>query len=241
MELLSGVNWGIAILVMAVGTAIQGSVGFGLALVAAPILAMLDPRLVPAPIMCSSTLLIGLMAFRERHAIAFADIGPVLVGRVFGTALGAALIAVLPPKPMALALGALVLIAVAMAASGLHVQATRWNLAGAGALSGFMGTSSSIGGPPLALVYQHRVGAQLRGTLAGHFMLGTVISLGALALVGRFGWDEFVAALQLVPGIVIGFVISLRTAKLLDKGYTRPAVLIVSAAAGAMLVAKQFL
>ena len=51
-----------------------------------------------------------------------------------------------------------------------------------GVLAGVMGTIAAVGGPPLALLYQHAPGAQVRGTLSGLFFLGTIVSLAALPL-----------------------------------------------------------
>ena len=47
-----------------------------------------------------------------------------------------------------------------------------------------MGTASSIGGAPVALVYQHAGGPRTRATLASIFVFGTVISIGTLAIAG---------------------------------------------------------
>ncbi|NIR59973.1 MAG: sulfite exporter TauE/SafE family protein, partial [Gammaproteobacteria bacterium] len=56
---------------------------------------------------------------------------------------------------LVIAVGALVLLAVAMSVAGLKISPTRPTLITAGALSGFMSTVSSVGGPPLAITYQH--------------------------------------------------------------------------------------
>jgi uncharacterized membrane protein YfcA len=116
-----------------------------------------------------------------------------------------------------------------------------WTLVSAGALSGFMGTASNMGGPPIALVYQHAPGARLRSTLSGFFVLGTIMSLLALVAVGRFGRYEFWSALTFLPGVLIGFVLSARTLSLLDQGYTRAAVLTLSAISGAIVILRALL
>jgi uncharacterized membrane protein YfcA len=222
-----------------VGSVLQGAVGFGLALVAAPILFLIDPRLIPGPLLLAALALVSLTAWRDRTAIAFDGFGWGLVGRLPGTALGAALLAVLSPERLAIPLGVLVLLAVAMCASGAHIAPTRRTLLGAGFLAGFMGTTSSIGGPPLALVYQHSPGPELRGTLSGYFVIGTAMSLVGIAAVGRFGAAELGWGLALIPGTVIGFGVSNRITPWVDRGYTRPAVLVVSAAAGIGIVIRQ--
>ena len=49
----------------------------------------------------------------------------------------------------------------------VDVRPTTSTLVGAGMVSGVMGTMTSVGGPPMALVYQREQAAKLRSTLAG--------------------------------------------------------------------------
>jgi hypothetical protein len=149
------------------------------------------------------------------------------------------LLASLPTEETSLIIGALVLLGVVLSVSGLSVHRTTGTLIGAGVLSGVMGTLSSVGGPPMALLYQDAKGPKIRATLAGFFILGTNISLAALILVGNFGWTEFVTAVTLVPGVVLGYLLSSRVKVWLDKGYMRPAILAVCAASAVAVIVKQ--
>jgi hypothetical protein len=222
--------------VVALGATIQGSVGFGLNLVTAPLLALIDPNLVPGPTLLAGLVLTVLLAGRDRAGIDVRGVGWALVGRVPGTLVGAGLVAAIPPSEISLVIGVAVLAGVAMTAAGLRLRPTVGVLVGAGLLSGLMGTAAAIGAPPVALVYQHATGVRLRGTLAGYFVPGATLSLLALAAVGRFGPAEMRTGLALVPGILVGLVLSRHTAPILDRGYTRPAVLTVSVAAALVLV-----
>ena len=91
----------------------------------------------------------------------------------------------------------------------------------------------------MAMVYQHAPGDRLRGTLGGHFVLGTLVALPALAAVGRFGLYELRWGLALCPAILLGFIVSSRLTPWLDRGFTRPAVLVVSAATGVGVLVQQ--
>lgn len=226
---------------MALGSLVQGVAGFGLALVTAPPLTLLDPVLVPGPIMASALLLTGLMAWRDRGEIHFAGIGWVYLGRLPGTALGAVAVATLPTRGLGLLIGAAVLLAVAMVASGRKLRPTPATLAAAGLVSGVMGTASAIGGPPLAMVYLESGPGRLRGTLAGNFLLGTATSLAALALVGRFGPPELAATGLLLPGVVAGYLLSNRALRTLDRERLRRAVLLLSTAGGLAVIARSLL
>ncbi len=222
--------------VVLVGALLQGTVGFGLNLVAAPVLVLLEPRLVPGPLLLCALVLTLAMTWRERRAADLSGLGWAMVGRLPGTAAGAGAVALLPARGLALALGGTVLAGVAMSAAGRRFPPSRPTLVTAGAVSGLMGTATSIGGPPMALVYQDSPGATLRATLSAFFVVGSVVSLAALAVVGRFGAWEATAGLLLMPPLLAGFAVSARTGAAVDRGRTRVAVLAVSALAGLTVV-----
>ena len=228
------------LLCSAVGFTLQGSVGFGMGLLGSPILLLVDTRLVPGPILAATMVFTALLTLRERRAIDLGGLRWAVAGRVAGTLPAAALLAALLPEQINLLFGGIVLIAVALSLSGRHVEPGPVSLLVAGALSGIMGTIAAIGGPPMALLYQHAPGARVRGTLSSFFVIGTAISLAALVLVGRFGRAELQLTLALLPGGLFGLIVSRRIASRLDQGYTRPAVLTIAAIAGLMVVVRYF-
>lgn len=228
---------GAATIVM-VGAILQGSVGFGLGMLAAPLLLLIDPGFVPAPLLTAALALTLLVAKRERRAIDFRGIGWILLGRLPGTLLGAVVLATAPQKTTSILVGVVVFVAVALIGSGWSLKRTPRVLVGAGTLSGFMGTTTSIGGPPIVALYHDEAGATLRGTMSTIFVAGLLITLTALAIVGRFGRQELYLAAVLLPGSIIGYAVSSRIAPILDRGYTRLAVLSVSAVAGLSVIVR---
>jgi uncharacterized protein len=225
---------------VAVAACVQGAVGFGLSLLAVPILLLVDPTLVPVPLIVASlTINLG-SSYRNRGGIDGA-VRWALLGSVPGAVLGAYAIAILPQRPLAITLGVLTLAAVAVSASGLEVAPTTGSLLAAGVISGFTGTASSIGGPPVALMYQRAHGSIVRGTLAIYFLVGSMLSLAALTLFGKLGAHELAESALLAPFILLGFACSRPAANLLDRGRTREAVLIVSAVSAVVLIANQLL
>lgn len=224
--------------VMFVGALVQGSVGFGLNLLAAPILVLIDPRLVPGPAIASAFVLTVLVALRDRAGLDRRGVAWALVGRVPGTILGGAVVASLSARWFSVALATAVLTGVAFSLAGWHPRQTPSWLMGAGALSGLMGTVSSVGGPPMAFVYQRAPGPTIRASLSAFFVVGSALSVVSLAAVGRFGGVEAKASLALVPALVAGFALSHSTARFLDGGHTRRAVLTVSAASAVIAIVK---
>jgi len=232
------VTFGLASLVVAAGAALQGAIGFGLGVFAVPLLLLFVPSLVPGPLLASSLLLTVLLAHHDRAGINWRDLAWALSGRSVGIAAAALLLATVSPRAMALWSGGLVLFAVGLSASGLHVQPAPRSLLAAGTLSGVLGTAVSIGGPPIALLYQRETGPRLRGTLAAFFLIGVAMSLVGLRAAGRFGLTELRLAGFLLPGVLVGFLVSRRLGHLLDRGFTRPAILVVSALSSLLVIGR---
>lgn len=223
--------------IMGVGALVQSGVGFGSALIAAPLLALLDPGFVPAPVILAACTLTLLITYRERADVNMRAVSWAVAGRLPGTALGIWALAALSRSHLAILFATLVLAAVAMLALGRAPRRTRATLFAAGLTAGVMGTVTSIGGPPVALMFHDARGPELRGTLGGYFLLSTVMSLTGLSLAGLLGTRELAAFLVLLPGTVLGFLLSARLRAYLDTGYTRPAVLTLAtlAALGVLL------
>jgi uncharacterized membrane protein YfcA len=236
------VNWleiATAISAVLAGSVVQGAVGFGLALVSAPVLILIDPRFIPAPLLLASLSLILLTAYRDRQGIDLSGLRWAVIGRLFGTGVGVVALTMISGSQLTLTFGVIVLVSVGLSASGLHLRPNPIPLIGAGTVSGFMATTSSIGGPPMALLYQHESGTRLRGTLAGFFIVGVSISLVSLALIGRLGQEELKLALILQPGILIGFAASSKAIDWLDGGHTRLAVLTVAAVMACVVILSE--
>jgi uncharacterized membrane protein YfcA len=227
--------------VVAFAALIQASVGFGYALLSAPLLALIAPELVPGPVMFSSMIVSLAAGVREHGDIDRRGVAVALVGRLPGTVVGAAALAWLSPDTMGIVFGAVVLVGVALSVSGLRLALSTRTLLTTGFASGVMGTMTSIGGPPIALVYQHAAGPQLRSTLNTYFALGSAMSIPALALAGHFGREQLVDGMLLLPPTLVGFALSGLTRSWLDAGRTRAAVLGVATASALAVVVKELL
>jgi len=225
-------------LIVALGAWIQGSVGFGLALTAAPLLAIISPGTVPGPLIATTFVLIVLTVVRERRSVDVRGIGWAIVGRIPGVAIGALTLAAMSPRTLGFTLGALTLFAVVLTATKLRIERKPLWLFFSGCISGFMGTTSAIGGPPIALLYQHDEGPTVRASLAAYFVVGSLMSIGALAIVHRFGLPDLVQGATMLPGVGVGFVLSRRFGAFLDQGRTRTAVLVVAGLSGVAAMAR---
>jgi uncharacterized membrane protein YfcA len=223
------------------GALVQGAVGLGLGLVAAPVCALVDPELMPGVMLWLAAAYPVLTLLREGRASDWGGLGWAFAGRVPGTALGVAVVSLVSPRLLGLLVGVMVLVAAVLTWRVVTLPMRRRVLFGAGVVSGVTGTATSIGGPPLALVYQHESGARLRATMATYFLGGALLSLGGLALVGRLAASDAVWALALGPFLVVGFLLSDLVRRHVDAGRTRAAVLIVCGLSALALVVRSAL
>lgn len=222
------------------GAALQGTAGLGFSLIAGPALLALDPSFVPGPVLVALLTLVVLQSVRDGG---FRDSGGLrwaLAGRVPGTAVGVTVLHMLSSRVLGLLAGIVVLASVLAATGSLSVRRARGSLLAAGFVSGITETTSSIGGPPLALLYRRESPDMLRGTMSVFFLAGVSLSLVALVVGGQFGPADAAASLVLVPGTVAGFLVSKPLTGLCD-GWATQAVLVLSTLCGVVAIVRQFL
>lgn len=222
----------------AVAACVQGAIGFGLGMLTAPLLALVDPAFVPFPLLAASFPLSALVAYRERGAADWRGLPWMIAGRLPGTALGALVVVVVAHRVLGVLVAGAVLAAVAASVVAPRFAPTPRVLLAAGVASGFMGTASSVGGAPIALVYQHAGGPRARATLSLVFVFGTAISMVVLALAGAVHRHELALTAILLPGTLVGFLVSAPVARRLDRERMRRAVLGTAAAAAVALLAS---
>ncbi len=241
MHPLTGVAIAFLLLAVGCGAVIQGSVGFGYALVTVPALALVEPSAVPATALLLAAPLTALMAIRERHHIHLRGYLSIAAGRILGTAIGVWVIVAMPTGELSVLVGSMILFIVGMSVVRLDVQPTTPTAFGAGLVSGVTGTAVAISGPVLAMVYQRRPGPELRSTLALSFTTGLTLSLTGLFLAHRVERAHLVLALELVPGMLAGLWLSRFVARRLDGRWLRPTVLTFAGLAGAVILVRGLL
>ena len=228
----------IAVAVIFVGSYVQSSIGFGLAIIAAPVLFFIDPVYVPAPITISAFTLSLANAAKHWHSISFEGLKFAIIGRIPGTIAGGLLLFWIGQEQLALWLGISVIVAVLLSFSNVVLKPTPSALLSAGFLSGFMGTSTSIGGPPMALLYQHEENDFIRANMAAFFCVSCLMSLIMLATVGEFGMEHVLTSLPLLPATLLGYWVAMKTLHRISHQNLRHFSLLICAIAGSAAVAS---
>ncbi|KAB8192423.1 TSUP family transporter [Nonomuraea phyllanthi] len=224
-----------------VGAIVQGAVGFGVGLVSAPVLTMLAPDLMPGAIQVVNVTLPLFTLAAEWRMVDWRGLGFGVLGRLPGGVLGAVIVVYVSVSVRGLFVAAMVLLAVALTARALSVPRNGVTVASAGFVSGITGTATGIGGPPMALVYQHAKGPQIRATLAMYFFLSAVLSMIMLAVVGELPARALMTGAALVVPMVLGFLVSGPLRRYLDGGRVRTAVLAVAAASALGLIVQNLI
>jgi uncharacterized membrane protein YfcA len=228
----------LAALVLA-AACLQGSIGFGMGMLAAPFIALLDPSLLPVLVIMLAMVVTLIVVVMDRAALDVRGAGWALAGRVPGTVLGAGLVTVMSATVLSWAVAAVVLLGVVVSLRGWRPRVTRTTQAVAGALSGLMGTTTSVGGAPMAIIWQGSDGQRLRGTMSAFFLVGSSLSLVALLLWGAVPPHALVTAAWMTPFAVLGVVLSRFLNRFLNRGRTRAIALGASALGAVTLIATR--
>lgn len=235
--------WAVVVIALAivVGTTVQGLVGLGLGLVGAPVATLVAPELMPGLLLVAAAVLPLLQLAANHEEIDWRGLAWALPARIPGTVIGVWLVAIFTDRALAIAVGVMVLAAVVLTWCTVSVPITRSTLVGAGVVSGITSTATSIGGPPIAILYQHRSPVQIRSTLAVYFVLGALFSLVGLGVTGQLHGREFALAALLLPGMILGLRLSRHAGRWVAPRRLRSLMLLVCAASAMVLLVRSLL
>lgn len=223
---------------MLVGAIVQGIIGIGMALLASPFVALIDPSLVPGTLIVCAAVLPAMTLLKEHHDIDWRGLAWALPFRFLGTTIGAWLVVVMSVRHLGVLMGVVVLSAVGLSLLRWHPTPSPALLSAGALVSGISGTATSVGGPPMALVYQHQRPSMIRCTMAVYFLIGSIVSLGSLLLVGKLSAHQVLIALAVLPFVGIGFAISVWVRPRVNQDHTRYAVLVVCALSAIVLLVR---
>ncbi|KYZ77815.1 hypothetical protein AXX12_17285 [Anaerosporomusa subterranea] len=181
---------------------LQTITGFGYALAAAPLLAFfMDPKdavmiVLATGVITKVMLLLG--AKVEGH---FADIAPLFLASLAGALPGAYIITSISADALKAFIGVTLLVTTCAMCANYTVRVTRPRLAEnlVGMVSGFLGATTSLSGPPLVLYYlnEKTEKERLRANLTRYFLLGNLATL-----LLSYGFGTLQPASLLMPVVV---------------------------------------
>lgn len=210
----------LALLIVMAATIVQINIGMGFGMTAGPLMALLDTAFVPLTVLCLSSISAIMGTIITHRDIIWRDLGFAFFGRFIGSIIAIAILLQLPDeKSFMLAFGLLIAFGVALSISGMRFPFNTKTLFTAGGVSGLMGTITSVGAPPLALIYQNQAPQSSRATLSSYFALGCVLSIIILMLAGLGTWREILVGIMLAPAAFLGVAVAKPLRPFVDKRY----------------------
>ncbi len=194
--------------VLFIATFVRAALGFGEALVAVPILALVIPIQIAAPVavLISITVATAVLVQDWRH-VHLRSASGLILSTLIGTPLGLLLLTRVPSNLVKACLG---LAIVAFSAYGLllrqfaALQDDRlvWAF---GFSAGVLGGAYGMNGPPLAIYGSLRGWSpqRFRATLQGYFLPASVMSMAGYWLAGLWSPDVNHYYLVSLPGVVV--------------------------------------
>lgn len=231
-------QWALIWLAIALAGLVQGTLGFGFAIVATPVLAMIHPDLVPVPLILLVFPLTVAMSLREFSHLDLRGVGWILLGRVPGMLIGLGMLIYASRQTLELAIAAIVLLAVVVVGTGVHIVFNRVTQVAAGLVSGITAAVAAMGGPPIALIYRSRPGGVMRSTLATIFALGFFITMTGLLSAGQVHLRHVKLALMQLPALSVGLFASRFFVGRLEGAPLRAGVLLLATFAAFFLGAR---
>lgn len=217
---------------------VQGATGVGFALIAAPAIGLLVPALLPVSVLVLMLPLNVYVVWREHGALDKSGALWITAGRIVGTAGGLWVLVALSAGQLSLFVGVATIAAVLATVAAPAFTPNRRAFVASGLVTGITETATGIGGPPLALVYQHQPVPVMRSTIALCFLIGELVSLATLVAVGRVGTAQLAAAVELLPALALGAVLSHLVHRRVDPRFLRAFVLVFALVSGVVLIVQ---
>lgn len=231
-------QWGLACLVVLFGAMVQTSIGFGISIVAAPILVFINPAWVPTSLLIAAIAQLVPAYVQQRHGTQWRGLRYALLGRIPGTLVGIGLLLIMTLPGLMVMIGAATLIGVVLSLTPVRLMPTDRNLGWAGFASAVMGTTTSIGGPPMALVMQHANALHLRANLTAYFLVGALISFAAQWSAGYVTAASLLAGLLFVPASLVGFALGSMVVRFIPVSAFRYGIIVLCAVAGSLALVQ---
>lgn len=229
---------GAVFVIVTAAAIVQAGLGMGFGIMSAPLLALFAPDMVPVPTLWIGLAMSAWTAALERPGIVWSEVGFGSVGRLAGVVLGIWLIALTADRvEFSLVFGGMIGLGVLLTLSGRRLRFNRPNFLGMATLSGMMGTITSVGAPPMALIYHSRPSQEARPTLAAFFAIGCALSLGGLYLWGLGSLRDLLLAGLLVPPMLLGMLLARRMRARFDSRY-KALLLAIAGGASVLLIIR---
>ena len=200
-------------LIICAAAAAAAATGFGFNLLSVPLLMFLyPPRVVVTLTLLLGVFASGMLLFQReiRSGIDWGVVRPLFFSSLVGMPAGLALLLWGYPQALKIMIAGLIALFAIVMLTGFRprLRGSRYDALAVGALSGFLSTSTSLNGPPVAfyLLARGLPKNQFRGNMVVFVFLATLTSIALLALGGAISAFMVALTLKLLPVLVVGVV-----------------------------------
>ena len=225
---------------------VKTTTGFGSAIIGVPLLTyFFSPRVVVS-VLCLNEIVLGtILTIRLRRHIRLNLIAPLAVFGLIGIPVGVFLLLYLPENVIKILIGIIVVAASIPLAFGfsLPLKGDGLTRAGVGFLSGLLGGSTGMSGPPIILLLQ-KLGLEktdFRTNIIAYFMMTYGVQFIMLYYAGTYTTQTFHIAVSAMPGMLAGFILGEIVHPFIGEEIFRKVVAFLLMAAGAFLVIRHVL
>ncbi len=194
---------------------LRGYAGFGFALAAVPLLSQLMEPAQAVPLVLLLDLLAGLQLVpRIRHEVDLDSLRLLAPAAVLALPVGVTALSALPADALRVLIAVGVLAAVAALASGFQLPERTGAplVVGVGALSGLLGGSTAMPGPPVLSYFLARPGPKerARASMIAYFLVTGAVACAVATLTGVLDLRVAWTALLLTPALALGTLLGQR-------------------------------
>jgi uncharacterized membrane protein YfcA len=222
---------------------VQGSLGFGLGMIAVPtLLFWFDSELVIPAMVSIGAVTNAMVAIDSREHVSWAKIRPLLLGGAIGIPIGAYALTHLPRGVLQISIGFLVAGFVLFLLTGSRIRMERPNRARfpIGLSSGILGAGAGIGGPPVVLYLSNLdlPKQEFRADIAGFFLCLNLLTVIYYIGVGNYTLETARFAGLLILGVLVGAGTGILVARRLSEARFRMIALVFIGCIGLFLSGK---
>lgn len=193
--------------IVLVAAVIQALTGFGFALVAVPLLALVtDPRNAVVVGVFGTMALAAVVAVRARDQVKWTAAAGLVGASLVGMPIGLLVLLAAPERLLTGLIAVSVLVSTVLVWRGLRLRHGGATIAAAGVVSGVLTTSTGTAGPPLVIALQAMGydAHKFRATAAVVFTVTGLIAIMGLVVAAQVSGDVIAIGLIGLPALLVG-------------------------------------
>jgi uncharacterized membrane protein YfcA len=214
--------------------------GISIGIIITPFLALISYTLIPTPIIMASLVLTILMAVKYRKYIDTKSVYLLSFASSMGVVATIIILNFINTNNLNLLFGSLTLLAVlfSLKIKNIHLKGKFAFITGF--ISGCMGSLASVGGQLLSLLYQNHKLNTIKASLAFIYTIFSSFMLITFYYSGNLHYEQVISGLYMMPGFIIGFLISPLFISKFNSKYIKIVILSLSTLGGIILIIKHF-